>query len=241
MQLLSKLKEELKSQPLISPVPTPTSSSFKKKEEAVVEIIVKTEPRIEIATDIAEETVEKREEEKEIVEEAILEVKIKNELDVQPTLDVDISPRSETSGGSTKTQLEAPFEKQESDKKSDSETIKTGSEERRSSESEPDSDAVPIPTDQTAEDDHERKGLFHQPESLDDELPYVPTTLPQERPVAHPIIPVKQRVAEVKTFPIDRPRSTTPINPSTLDDYVSSPHEEIVVSSKEKMQIVLPR
>lgn len=60
------------------------------------------------------------------------------------------------------------------------------------------------------------------------------------RSVAHPIVPIKQRVSEVKTFPIDRPRSTTPINPATLDDYVSSPHEE-VATTKDKMQIVLPR
>lgn len=63
------------------------------------------------------------------------------------------------------------------------------------------------------------------------------------RPVAHHIVPVKQRGPDaVKTCPIDRPRSTTPINPTMLDDFVSSPQEEVSATTpKEKMQIVLPR
>lgn len=39
----------------------------------------------------------------------------------------------------------------------------------------------------------ERKGLVLQQDSFEDELPYVPTTLPLERSVAVPIVPVKQR------------------------------------------------
>lgn len=39
----------------------------------------------------------------------------------------------------------------------------------------------------------ERKGLVFQQDSFEDELPYVPTTLPLERSVAVPIVPVKQR------------------------------------------------
>lgn len=57
--------------------------------------------------------------------------------------------------------------------------------------------------------------------------------------MAHPIIPIKQRVSEVKTYPIERPRSTTPINPATLDDYVM-PYDESV-QTWDKMQITLPR
>lgn len=38
--------------------------------------------------------------------------------------------------------------------------------------------------------DHERKGLVMQ-DSFDDELPYVPTTLPQERSMVVPIVPVR--------------------------------------------------
>ncbi|XP_067011804.2 uncharacterized protein [Anabrus simplex] len=100
------------------------------------------------------------------------------------------------------------------------------------------------------EDDHERKGLVLQQDSFEDELPYVPTTLPQERSVAVPIVPIKQRVAEVRTCPIERPRSTTPINPSLLEEYVqcnssSSTEESGSGSSREqaveKMRILLPR
>lgn len=39
----------------------------------------------------------------------------------------------------------------------------------------------------------ERKGLVLQQDSFEDELPYVPTTLPLERSVAVPIVPIKQR------------------------------------------------
>lgn len=39
----------------------------------------------------------------------------------------------------------------------------------------------------------ERKGLVLQQDSFEDELPYIPTTLPLERSVAVPIVPVKQR------------------------------------------------
>ncbi|KAJ9586259.1 hypothetical protein L9F63_020093, partial [Diploptera punctata] len=89
------------------------------------------------------------------------------------------------------------------------------------------------------EEDHERKGLVVQQDSFDDELPYVPTTLPLERSVALPIIPIKQRIAEVKTCPIERPRSTTPINPSLLEDYL--PSEDTREHAIEKMRICLPR
>ncbi|KAK9759134.1 hypothetical protein QE152_g197 [Popillia japonica] len=92
----------------------------------------------------------------------------------------------------------------------------------------------------------ERKGLVIQQDSFEDELPYVPTTLPLERSVAVPIIPVKQRnVLEMKVFPIERPRSTTPINPSCLEEYceeiVGSVHVEQVQKNIEKLKISLPR
>ena len=62
------------------------------------------------------------------------------------------------------------------------------------------------------------------------------------RSIAIPIIPVRQRLTEVKTCPIDRPRSTTPINPAMLDDYASTHEDNSVLSSPgEKMQITLPR
>jgi len=89
------------------------------------------------------------------------------------------------------------------------------------------------------EEDHERKGLVVQQDSFEDELPYVPTTLPQERSVAVPMVPIKQRIAEVKTCPIERPRSTTPINPSLLEDYMQT--EDVREQAVEKMRICLPR
>lgn len=43
----------------------------------------------------------------------------------------------------------------------------------------------------------ERKGLFYE-ESFEEDLPYVPTTLPLEKSVAIPILPIKQRLQEVR-------------------------------------------
>lgn len=54
-------------------------------------------------------------------------------------------------------------------------------EEKRSSESEVDLQSASGEVKPVDEADEERKGLFHATESVDDELPYVPTTLPQER------------------------------------------------------------
>lgn len=91
-------------------------------------------------------------------------------------------------------------------------------------------------------DDSESKGLVSQL-SYEDELPYVPTTLPEERSVGVPLIPVKERAnMEVKTYPVERPRSTTPLNPSFLEDYCG--HEPDTPTGQqrgEKLKISLPR
>lgn len=53
---------------------------------------------------------------------------------------------------------------------------------------------------QNIEDDEletERRGLFGQQDSLEDELPFVPTTLPQERTRGVCLVPSKQRPSEV--------------------------------------------
>lgn len=91
----------------------------------------------------------------------------------------------------------------------------------------------------------ERKAIVQQ-DSFEDELPYIPTTLPQERSAALPIVPVKQRSTfEIKTCPIERPRSTTPINPSCLEDYceevMGSFNVENVTKTIEKLKISLPK
>ncbi|KAH8354274.1 hypothetical protein KR084_005487 [Drosophila pseudotakahashii] len=68
-------------------------------------------------------------------------------------------------------------------------------------------------------EEHESTGLVSQ-ESFEDELPYIPTTLPEERAQGVPIIPMRERAnMELKTCPVDRPRSTTPLNPSHLEEY----------------------
>ncbi|XP_030380843.1 flocculation protein FLO11 [Scaptodrosophila lebanonensis] len=76
-------------------------------------------------------------------------------------------------------------------------------------------------------EEHESTGLVSQ-ESFDDDLPYIPTTLPEERAQGVPLIPMKERAnMELKTCPVDRPRSTTPLNPSHLEEYcgIMTPHE----------------
>ncbi|XP_026837937.1 uncharacterized protein LOC6551251 isoform X2 [Drosophila erecta] len=68
-------------------------------------------------------------------------------------------------------------------------------------------------------EEHESTGLVSQ-ESFEDELPYIPTTLPEERAQGVPIIPMRERAnMELRTCPVDRPRSTTPLNPSHLEEY----------------------
>ncbi|XP_030566127.1 flocculation protein FLO11 [Drosophila novamexicana] len=104
-------------------------------------------------------------------------------------------------------------------------------------------------------EEHESTGLVSQ-ESFDDELPYVPTTLPEERAQGVPLIPMKERAnMELKTCPVDRPRSTTPLNPSHLEEYctgIMTPQEPPHASHEldpgfagpvrgEKLRISLPR
>ncbi|KAK4886634.1 hypothetical protein RN001_002905 [Aquatica leii] len=124
-------------------------------------------------------------------------------------------------------------------------------EERNSSESEKDSELDYLKTkkeENKSEEfvEPERKGLVLQQDSFDDELPYIPTTLPLERSVAVPIVPVKQRgTFEMKTYPIERPRSTTPINLSTLEDYcedvMGAINSENITKAIEKLKISLPK
>ena len=100
-------------------------------------------------------------------------------------------------------------------------------------------------------EDHESTGLVSQ-ESFDDELPYIPTTLPEEKAQGVNLIPMKERAnMEVKTCPLDRPRSTTPLNPSHLEEYiggvgVNTPDSPFELAGSalvrgEKLRISLPR
>lgn len=86
----------------------------------------------------------------------------------------------------------------------DQELVKTPSVisdlDRNSSESERDSEIEFIrnKVEKLAEElPDERKGLFYE-ESFEEDLPYIPTTLPLEKSVAVPILPVKQRLQEVR-------------------------------------------
>ncbi|CAO1416834.1 unnamed protein product [Diamesa serratosioi] len=93
-------------------------------------------------------------------------------------------------------------------------------------------------------EDHESTGLVLQ-ESFDDELPYVPVTLPEERSSGLRIIPTKDRTQnELMTIPVERPRSTTPINPSSLDNYCERKHSDASEGGLvrgEKLRISLPK
>lgn len=93
-------------------------------------------------------------------------------------------------------------------------------------------------------EDHESTGLVLQ-ESFDDELPFVPTTLPEERCIGVKIIPTKERIqSELITIPVERPRSTTPINPTSLDNFCErkqSDSSDTSLVRGEKLRISLPR
>ncbi|KAG6454273.1 serine/arginine repetitive matrix protein 1 [Manduca sexta] len=102
---------------------------------------------------------------------------------------------------------------------------------RDSSESEPSSEAA-APRDGS---EVERRGLVVQ-ESFEEELPYVPTTLPLERPVALPMVPVRER-GGVHVSAVERPRAAPPPAPrprAPAPPPASAP-------AADKLRIRLPR
>lgn len=89
----------------------------------------------------------------------------------------------------------------------------------------------------------EELGIFHQ-ESVEDEdeLPFVPTTLPIERPIAPVITPVRVRMmSEVKTTPIERPRCSVSFGPRSITDYVNAVQPPQLPSERTKIIVSLPR
>jgi hypothetical protein len=101
-------------------------------------------------------------------------------------------------------------------------------------------DAVPI----------ESKGLFHTSDSFDEDgdLPYVPTTLPQEKPSVVPIFPSKEQRSMSVTTPVQRPKVNRPANPASLHDYIVhssvpklSGEEDLQQQTTIRMKINLPR
>lgn len=101
-----------------------------------------------------------------------------------------------------------------------------------------------IPRNLGVVDDHESTGLVSQ-QSFEEDLPYVPTTLPEERTRGISLIPAKERVhMEIKTCSVERPRSTTPINPASLEEYcgtIQTDDNDNVQLRGDKLKISLPR
>ncbi|XP_063885782.1 mucin-2-like isoform X1 [Scylla paramamosain] len=99
--------------------------------------------------------------------------------------------------------------------------------------------------------DVENKVLVSQDSLEDGELPYVPTTLPVERPLAVPMLPVRERTIVVKLQSmqsIDRPRSTTPLIPVRLEEYTQQQQQQqqqqvagTPDSEAERMMISIPQ
>lgn len=89
--------------------------------------------------------------------------------------------------------------------------------------------------------EEESTGLVYQ-ESFEDELPYVPTTLPEERGQGIHIIPMRERASiDLKTCPVERPRSRTPMDPSKIDNYSAAADSSDSSKSGEKLKISLPK
>ncbi|XP_038212921.1 mucin-5AC [Zerene cesonia] len=84
--------------------------------------------------------------------------------------------------------------------------------------------------------DVERRGLVIQ-ESFE-ELPYVPTTLPQERSLGVPIVPVRER-GGVRVAGVQRPRATH--NAVSTLGRVAAPSSAMRDAPAERLRIQLPR
>ncbi|XP_029733049.2 uncharacterized protein LOC109406739 isoform X2 [Aedes albopictus] len=171
----------------------------------------------------------------------------KNELN--PTVSEESSVSQDTSrddstvkmSSKTKSALNVP----------DRKSTASNDEQGVSSESEKDSEVDSTTTSKhmhpnmLAIEDHESAGLVLQ-ESFDDELPYIPTTLPEERSVGVKLVPMKERAQmEMKTCPLERPRSTTPIHPASLENYcgitqITDDTDGHLVRG-EKLRISLPK
>ncbi|XP_037918035.1 serine/arginine repetitive matrix protein 2 isoform X3 [Hermetia illucens] len=138
----------------------------------------------------------------------------------------------------------APTSKERQSMMSTTDDLAESSESERDSEMDPNRIKRHLPRHIGAVEDHESTGLVSQ-DSFEDELPYVPTTLPEERAFGVSLIPMKDRAnMEVKTCPVDRPRSTTPLNPACLEEYcgiaVPDDNEHVPIRG-EKLRISLPR
>lgn len=84
----------------------------------------------------------------------------------------------------------------------------------------------------------EGKSLFYE-ESFEEDYCILPATLIKEKDSSVNTLPSRGRQLELRTVPIERPRSATPINPTLLDNFVM--HTSLDEPCAEKMKIFLPR
>jgi hypothetical protein len=91
----------------------------------------------------------------------------------------------------------------------------------------------------------EEISFFHQQDSIEEELLFVPTTLPIERPIAPVITPVRMRISELKTTPIQRPRCSVSFGPSSINDYVKIARTDSVITGEDPssggVTLVIPK
>ncbi|XP_037078751.1 serine/arginine repetitive matrix protein 1-like [Pollicipes pollicipes] len=100
----------------------------------------------------------------------------------------------------------------QSDADAEARSVRSSGSDKESSAAEPAAAAGP---------DVEAAQLF-QADSDEDELPYVPTTLPQERPLQQPIVPVEQRGQAMRcTAGLQRPHATREFTPADIGQFVS--------------------
>ncbi|XP_071527467.1 uncharacterized protein [Panulirus ornatus] len=159
-----------------------------------------------------------------------------NEIKIIHIEKPSLPPKQRDRTGEAEVTLEAPAQDQvadldsrsESERESEIEYLKNKARQQQGNEGELESPDV------------ENKGLVSQDSIEDGELPYVPTTLPMERPLAAPMIPVKERPAKMQpTHSIDRPRSTTPLLPGRLEEY--RPVAGTPEGDSDKMMISIPQ
>ena len=84
--------------------------------------------------------------------------------------------------------------------------------------------------------DDEGAQLWKQ-ESADGDLPYVETTLPQEKPGTVSITPAAMRITQTSLTSTERPRTSGPRRPGTLSQFVKTKDE----AGKEPLTVKLPR
>ncbi len=89
-------------------------------------------------------------------------------------------------------------------------------------------------------EDEAAASLFDRQDSNGEELPYLETTLPQERPGVITITPSHQRISECKLASINRPRSSSPKAPSSLKE-LQQAEKAKTIPRAERIKVKLPK